>query len=254
MDSGKTSTYDFPQHKVSVATGSFDPNNVLQLSETRDVIEDFIMKYCGLKKIQTGDIFNTVRRTKPVFTYEFSEYLHNQISVAINRITGRTTFKEDEIRNFCFNLMMSMIDWFATEGMKNLISDKVWKHILDYSKKQKTKDGDGYVKGTDIWSKQHHIDWNYDGDVTLDMVNIIKENVPELVHEQFNQDIVLREILLSSMVFILGGLNRSKDGLTLNHEKVIYKEQYVGNFDNKTKSKEGLLDSARSLLTNATGG
>lgn len=244
----------YPKNASTVATGMFDPQNALALSDTREIVEDFVLDFCGLQKIKEGNAIKTKRFAKPRFTYEFARYVMDNIYVKINRVTGRTTFDDDDI--LCYNIITSdsMSDWFATEGMDNLISDRVWEKIIEYSINKIDEKTGKSIEKTNLWYTKYKISWDYDGQVNKDMIDIVKKEFSHLKNENYNQDIILRDISWAIIHFVHAGMNRSLNATTLNHEKVIYKESVVNNVDANSGRSESRLDGLKQLVRNLTGG
>ena len=81
----------------------------------------------------------------------------------------------------------------------------------------------------------------------IEMLNTIKR-VYDLEKEVFDQAIIMRHIFWSIRIFIHGGLNRSKNHLTLDHEKVIHKENTVFSGSTDQNQPEGMLERIKNKI------
>lgn len=232
----------------------------LQLSESRDVIEDFVIDFCGLMKIKepNGSI-KLVRITKPKITYDFAKDLITNIYVEVNRITGRTTWTTEEIRLYCLHQSIKMCEWFSAVGINHLISDRVWQIALDWAKPDLDAEEIGKDKNNEpiypnYWESKYGIVWEYNMPFNVDMLNIIRNSEESLKRESFSQDIILTHIFWACRVFIHGGLNRSQDHLTLKHEAIIHKETYTQSQESENAmQKEGALDKFKAMIRGIAG-
>lgn len=232
----------------------------IQLSESRDVIEDFVIDFCGLTKIrEPNDSIKLTRITRPKITYDFAKDLITNIYVEVNRITGRTTWTTEEIRLYCLHQSIKMSEWFSAVGINNLVSEKAWQVALDWAKEDvdasplRFDDKENPVYPT-FWQSKHKINWTYDMPFNVDMLNLIKESDLLIKNESFSQDIILSHIFWSCRVFIHGGLNRSQDHLTLKHEAIIHKETFTQSQEtNGQMQNEGMLDKFKSMIRGLTG-
>lgn len=232
----------------------------LQLSESRDVIEDFVIDFCGLMKVKdpNGSV-RLVRITRPKITYDFAKDLITNIYVEINRITGRTTWTTEEIRLYCLHRTVAQAEWFSAVGINNMVSEKAWQRCLEWAKPDQNATGrvleDGTLQYPNTWEFRYGIQWHYNMPFNVDMLNIIKEDDDLIKNESFSQDIILKDIFWACRVFIHGGMNRSQDHLTLKHEAVIHKETYSQSAEtmNQTMQKEGVIDKFKQMIRGIAG-
>jgi hypothetical protein len=234
------------QHSSTQESAFFDATSALKLAESRDVIEDFVLDFCGLKRVykKNGDV-EIKRFSQPMFTYEFAKKLTSFIYMEVNRITSRTDFEKEELTRYYIKGSEVMSEYFSHVGINHLISDRAWELILELgSGTDKIRDEDGNIFFDNKWYQKFGIIWDYNKPVNIDMLRIIKTQYG-LDNEAFAQDVILRQIFWDVRVFVHGGLARSKDHLTLDHEKVIHKESFLSNQQNPEEPKEGFFDRIR---------
>jgi len=224
----------------SVPMQQFDYQSALALSETRNIIEYFYRDWCGLQISKDGNKITVQRVSKPIFTYEFSKKLESEFFIEINRITGRTSYTTDRLNQYYLKKAETRTQVLAVEGIHHLISEKAWNAILEMKKKE-------------LWGSEHNIEWDYDDPVNVDMLMIVKKEY-DLENESFGQDSILRNLFWSMQIFIEGGLNRSENHLTLDHEKVVHKESVIQNTSEEATQKEGVLESAKRWINERIGG
>jgi hypothetical protein len=222
-----------------------------KIIESRNIINEFFLDFCGLIETTKGTTTITKRVSRPKFTYEFSKEITTLMYVEVNRITARTTFSKQQIKNYVIKQCETLADHFAIHGIRNLISEQAWKKILELNQVHPdslqedpiTKQITGQTK----WQYEHGIIWKYDDPVNNDMLEIIKTKY-NLHDERFGQDTILRNAFWSIRLFIHGGINRSEEALTLNHEKVIHKETMVSKEDGHYRSDEGFIARTKENL------
>ena len=229
----------------------FDAASALQLSQTKDTINNIFYDLCGLQQVKEGDSFKVVRVSRPTFTYEFTKELSTKLYIAINRITGRTTFSNAKTDLYLEKNCDTLANWFAVKGIHRLISQEAWKRIISLTK----IDPDTIVKddvtkkisGLSFWQSKYGVTWDYDSQVNDYMLDIVKDEF-NLREERFGQDTILRDVFWKVQTFFEGGLNRSLNNLTLDHEKIIHKESTV--IDNKqdNRSNEGFIEKTKTNL------
>lgn len=219
------------ESSTSTQTGAFEAANVLALSDTRRIIiEDFALSLCGLQNVINHQGETVVKRfTKPTFTYEFVQQMISTMYMMVNLITVRTTFDDEQIRQYLFVESDALKLWYGSEGIRNLVSPKIW----------------SYAESED-W-EEHGISWSRHDFFNVDMLNILKDKY-DLHNESYGQDMILRHVFWAMMEFIHGGMNKSLHHLTLDHEKVIYKETFVGNPTGEKNRNEGVLDGVKRRL------
>jgi hypothetical protein len=245
----------------------FNPESALQLAESKDVIEDFVLGYCGLKRnIQPDGDVKIVRFSRPVFTYEFAQHLMTYTYIEVNRITARTDFTPEELTNFYRKLFETRAELLAHIGINHLISDKAWDKVLELGRVKKKKvdfkdPETGEVVGETLeeqyfytkngdkiplndWYDKYHIIWDYHKPVNVDMLRIIKDDYG-LEKERFSQSVILRHISWVMQEFVHGGMARSKNHLTLEHEKVIHKESILQSQTDGQPQKESAFERMR---------
>lgn len=237
----------------------FDAQSALQLAESRPTIENFFYDFCGLQPMKKGNEVQLIRVTRPTFTYEFAKDLVTKMYVEVNLVTGRTTYDKDKIRQYIKKKCETMMEWFAVVGIHKLISDRAWQKINDLAELdpdtlvegtdgKPSTDAEGNIIGQSFWQSEHNIVWNYNMPVNDDMLRIVKKKY-ELTEESFGQDTILRDIFWSVRQFLEGGLNKSKDALTLGHEKVIHKESVLTTGgETRSRSGEGFLDRIKRMV------
>lgn len=229
-----------------------DYRSALSLSETRSITDSFFHDFCGIIREETKEGELTYKRiSKPICTYDFANKLANGIYSISNRVTARTTFSNEEIKKYCLTngeaLMMDM----AVEGMQHLISNEVWAIANELFELDEI-DIDGRKVQTNKWYTKAKLICNFDTPFNIDHLNYIKKNY-DLKDESFGQDVIMKRLFWSSMTFIHGSLNRSKDALTLNHEKVIHKESIVQSEKSSNNPNESWLEQVKAKL-NGLGG
>jgi len=234
-----------------------DFTSALALAESRTIVDFIIRDYCGLVEVQNGNSVDLQRISRPIITFEFAKQIQNNVYAEINRITARTDFGEQQLQKIMLIGARAMSEWFGVVGIDNLISPKAWqiaKYLLQPdpdSKYKKDEDNDEYCYKT-YWETRYNIYWEYNLPFTSEMLTIIKEDYG-LTDESFGQDVILRPIFLAVRTFIEGGLNRSKNHLTLDYEKVIHKETIGQTIDNETTKKEGAMQSIKNGLSKLFG-
>lgn len=233
-----------------------DSKSALELAETKDIIDKFWIDLCGLAEIQSSATNKSyIRVSKPKMTYEFAKDITSNIYIEVNRLTARTDFDKLQIESYLYKQCDTMADWFASEGMNNLISPRVWEICLELTQEDSEAElieirGKKLVPN--FWYTRFGIYWEYNSPFNVDMLNIIKRNF-NLQKEVFGQAIILRNIFWSIRIFIHGGLNRSKDHLTLDHEKVIHKENTSFSGPSETQQSEGMLEKIKNKITSLGG-
>lgn len=233
-----------------------DSKSALELAETKDIIDNFWVDFCGLTKLKVNGTDSYIRVSKPKLTYEFAKEVTSGIYIEVNRLTARTDFSKEQIDIYLFKQSETMCDWFAADGMKNLVSPRAWECCLKLAETDvganKIKIGKEEIVPNKWWTK-HGIYWEYNQPFNIDMHNIIKREY-NLQNEVFDQAIILRHIFWSIRIFIHGGLNRSKDHLTLDHEKVIHKENTTFSGVSESDKSEGLIEKFKNKIQSSIGG
>lgn len=235
----------------SINTGqlTYDPTSILKLADTRDIIEYIFFDICGLKKIQKGDNFYIVRITKPKATYEFANDLQTLLFVQSNKITSRTDYSNIRLGNFFMLKSDTLNDFFSIHGFKSFITANAWKKIKelalpDTNAKPVKIDSNNKRYYPNFWSTLYGIEWGYDLPVNQDMLDIVKKEY-DLENEEAGQAAELRELFWSIMIFLEGSLNKSKDHLSLDHEKSTISERshtnYVAGSPQSEHKKNGLF-------------
>lgn len=143
-----------------------------------------------------------------------------------------------------------MADWFAIIGMHKLVSEKAWIHInklaeLDPDSTRKDENGDMVLDN--YWYSKYLIEWNFNQPVSDEMLEIVKAE-ENLQGERFGQDSIMRNVFWNVRIFIEGGLNRSLDALTLDHEKMIHKESVIVTPSVSKSNNEGFVEKTRKNL------
>lgn len=213
----------------------FNPEGILELSDTRKLINNFILDLIGLKEEKDGKGKKLVRYKKPEFTYDFAIELQSRIFQQINTTTARTDMDYEQIRRYNVIYMEKLAKVFATRGMKHLVSDNAWLQII--------KEDWGNV---DLFKKTES-EWTYHEPVTADMLQHIKKK-HGLETESFHQDVILMDHLISVQYFIDSGRRRAENALTLGHEKVVRKETMISNSEQKGGAQSGLFSRFRDGL------
>ena len=234
--------------RVQMPVTGIDAQSALQLSNTRDIVDDILIDLSGLQKIYENDTIKYIRVSKPKVTFEFAKDLITNIYIEVNRLTARTHYSAEQIDHYLYKQCETMIDWFCVTGFKNLVSDAAWYKCIDLAK----TDPDGIKITTEegffqhnFWFTKHQILWNKNQPFNMDMLKIIKTEY-NLENEAFSQDIILRNLFWSIRILIHGGLNRSLEHLTLDHEKVIHKESMVTSSTDGDKPSEGYLERIKN--------
>ena len=240
------------QHGSSVSPVSgIDAQSALELSKTRDIIDEFWSDFCGLVRVVEGDTEKFIRVSKPKLTYEFAKELTTGIYIEINRVTGRTNFGKEEINTYLLKQGETMSDLFASEGMRNLVSPRAWEITLELAKPDENAKPIKLPNGQEIrpnkWYTKYGIFWEYNTPFNIDMLNIIKKDY-DLEEEAFGQAIIMRHLFWSVRIFIHGGLNKSQDKLTLDHEKVIHKESFFASGQSQEKTSESKMEFLKNKL------
>lgn len=238
--------------KSTVPLQALDTDSAIKLSETRKIIDGFFYDLCGLQVVPQGDSAVLVRISRPTFTYEFAKDLCTRIYIESNRITARTVFSKDKINAYLLKQCDTLAQWFSVVAIHKLVSENAWQKILDLSKLDPDtieEDAEGKTKGDNFWMSKHDLNWNYNMPVNDDMLRIIKKEYG-LDGESFGQDTILRTLFWSIRIFLEGGINRSREtvsggALTLDHEKMIHKEQLVMNQGGVARSDEGFMDKIK---------
>jgi len=205
-----------------------DPTSILKLSDTREVIENIFYDLCGLKKITRGDNTYIIRITKPKTTYEFANDLQTLLFTQSNKVTARTDYTAMRLGNFFALKSDTLCDHFAIHGFNAFITEKAWKAIKELARinPSETPDSNGYTPN--LWQTKYGIHWEYDLPVSQDMLEIVKEQ-NDLSQEEAGQSAELRELFWSIMIFLEGSLNKSKEHLSLDHEKQTISERTTHN-------------------------
>lgn len=228
-----------------------DAQNALQLSKTKDILDQFWVDWCGLKAINRNDQIIYVRVSKPKFTAEIAKKIESRIYIEINRLTGRTHYSPDQLDRLYIMSIKSMSEWFATEVFHNLISPTAWERCLELSQPDTNadavKDSEGHLFHQNFWKTKYNIDWHYDLPVNIEMLNIIKKE-HNLKYEKFGQGIILRDIFWAIRIFIEGGLNRSMNHLTLDHEKTVHKETIAQHGEAQVRQSEGAIEAIKRFV------
>ena len=223
---------------------AIDYRSALELSKTKDVLDHFFLSLCGLQIIRAGDKATVSRLTKPAFTYEYAQQLITEIHIQANRITARTHFDSDYLERFYLLACDTLSDSLARVGFHHLISYEAWKQIQLLTGKDKD--------GKSGWERAIGLDWQIDEPVTYEMLAYVKKTYG-LEEESWNQSAVLRSIFLDVHQFIVGATNRSKEHLTLDHEKAIHRETTTL-LQDKPQQNEGWVDSVRKAMNKLAGG
>lgn len=229
----------------------FDAQSALQLSQTKDIISDIFYDFCGLQQVKKGNTTSLQRITRPTFTYEFAKELTTKLYVAINRITGRTTYNDHLVNEFVYNMMKSLRDWFSEVGFHQLISEKAWLIIKSLNRQDTRKIYQDETTKEKFyltyWQSKYGISWDENDFVSDYMLRIVKRDY-ELEDESFGQLSIMRSTYDFAWTFIHGSINRSLNALSLDHEKVIHKESTV--IDNKkdARQNEGFIERTKSGL------
>jgi len=234
---------------------SFDPTSALQLAETREIINNIFYDLCGLQPVKQGDNVHYIRVTRPVFTYEFAKDIITKLYIEVNLITSRTTYDTEKIKIYLKKGVETMRDWFAMVGIDKLISERAWQKVnelgqVDPESVEFNKDGSINENNVskNFWSTKHNLEWDYNQPVNDDMLRIVKEEFL-LQEESFGQDVILRDRLWSIRQFIEGGINKSREALTLDHEKIIHKESIITNNDEgRNRRGEGFIDNVKRIF------
>lgn len=247
--------------KQTVPFQHLDPDNAIKLSETRQIIDGFFYDLCGLHVIPEGDKHKLARISRPTFTYEFAKDLCTRIYIEANRITARTVYDRDKIKVYLYKQCDTMAQWFTVVGIHKLISEKAWQKILDLAELDpdtiEENPNTKKMEGMSFWLNKYNINWHYDLPVNDDMLRIVKEEYG-LDGESFGQDTILRTVFWSIRIFLEGGINRSREtpgggALTLDHEKMIHKEQLVMNQAAAGKADESFMDKIKRGVGNFLG-
>jgi hypothetical protein len=227
-------------------------SNALELAETSDVIDSFILGWCGLIKKQEGVKDYALKRiSKPTFTYEFAYNLGRFIFRESNRITGRTTYDKAMLSRYNMKRAEVLRGTLQHEGFPNMISEKAWYKIIELSQDDLTTKNENN-KCLNFWQSKYNIVWNFHSPVNIDMLNIIKTEYG-IVEPDYGQHAIMRQVFLDILIFLDGSLNRSRDALTLSHEKVIHKESYLESTEGQTNRKEGMVDNAKTAIRDLLG-
>lgn len=237
---------DNNQLRTSVPLQGIDAESSLKLTESRSIINQIYLDLCGLQIQSKGSHVELIRVSRPTFTYEFAKLLTQQLYIEVNRITARTSYKEDHLKRFYLLIGEKLADLLYSQGFHKLISEKAWKAILA---KDRTDPETANLPASEhqtLWESNHFIKWDYDSPVNDDMLDIVKEE-ENLNRESFGQKAVLSTVYWSIMIFIQGGLNRSGEALTLDHEKMIHKESIIMNND-KPRRSEGAMDRVKNAF------
>lgn len=237
---------------TSIEQAPPDFTNVLELAETRELVEDFFYDFCGLAVYKEGSITKLKRVNKPTISYEFAREIISRYYIPINRITGRSTLTPEYIVKYNIQAYDSMAEWLAITGFKHLISDSVWSKIQDLNKvpelKPMRKDP---ISGIDMrnnqWYEKYKVIWDYNAPVYFDMVELVKKEYG-LDKESFGQDVILRAILGHMQSFYHISLNRSENALTLQHEKVTHKETFAHTQDAVASESENAYEKAKKFV------
>ena len=252
---------DQQQQIIQQMSGLPDLSSAIKLSESRDVIEFILKDYCGLRIVQMNNKDVLVREGRPLFTFDFAKDLSNNIYTEVNRISARTDFTKDQLQKIMFIGARAMSEWFGIRGVESLVSPKAWKiatSLLEPDKTNPVLDKKGKpIKDQDqneiyynkFYTKFKMI-WNYDEPFTQEMLDAVKVGF-DLDEERFGQDVILRPVFLAVRTFIEGGLNRSKDHLTLDYEKVIHKETFGATAQEQAVAQqEEKVSGIRQKITN----
>lgn len=229
-----------------------NPESSLKLAESKSIIDRFFFDLCGLQVVRQGDKENVVRISRPQFTYEFAKDLTTRLYLEVNRITARTSYQEPRLKSYLNLQSHSMADWFATVGIHKIISEKAWQEIQKMSEVDPStviENDNGEFTGFNYWKSLHGITWNENLPVSDEMLKIVKAK-NNLDGERFGQDTILHNLFWSVRIFLEGGLNRSLDGLTLDHEKMIHKESVVMSPQNSKGGNESFIDKTKNGLMN----
>lgn len=217
---------------------TIDFRSALALSKTNDVLDSFFLELCGLQVSKKGDNIVMYRISKPLFTYEAANELVRMIHVEVNRITGRTTYGDRFLNNYFTIETDGLIDYLARVAFHQMVSFKAWTKIQEMNNTDK--------EGRTLWETEVGITWDINDPVTNEMLSYIKDKY-DLEFESWGQDSVLRRLFHTVSVFITGGMNRSLNKLTLDHEKAIHKETTI--LDSPVKQhNEGILQSIKQGL------
>jgi len=238
-----------------------DTASILALSDTRSVIDSIYEDLCGLSKIKRGDNYVMVRTSKPRFTYEFAKDIVSQIFIESNRITSRTHYDAERLEAFYRLQSDTLKDFFTVHGFKNYITEEVWDKILQLATEDKkdgkytieTEKGDVITKYRNKWYTMHNIYWDYNQPVNSDMVRIVKK-IYDLEGEEVGQSTAMRTIFWSIRIFLEGGLNKSLNHLSLDHEKVTHSERVFQSDHDSNKQSEGFMRSTINNIKNLVGG
>lgn len=237
---------------TSIEQAPPDFTNVLELAETRELVEDFFYDFCGLAIKKEGSITKLQRINKPLISYEFAREIISRYYIPINRITGRSTLTPEYISKYNLHTYDVMAEWLAITGFKHLISDAVWSKIQELNKvpdgkKTRKDEVSGQEVRNNLWYEKHKVIWDYNAPVYFDMVELVKKEYG-LDKESFGQDVILRSILHHVQTFYHISLNRSENALTLNHEKVTHKETFAHTQDAVASESENAFEKAKKFV------
>lgn len=240
---------------------TIDYSSALSLSETRSITDDIYLDLCGIIRIKKNNgEYEYKRLSKPIITYDFANKIMTGVYSIANRITARTDFNEKEIKRYCYTNGKALMMDMAIDGMQHLISNEAWEYALKLTEKIILKDENGenilQENGENIvitgW-EAIGLTWSYDMPFNIDHLNVIKERY-SIDKESFGQDVIMNRVFWHIMTFIHGSLNRSKDALTLNHEKVIHKESIFQSESESKKNPENLIEKMKERINAITGG
>lgn len=237
--------------------------STLKLAETKDLIADMIDTLSGFDYVKKGTVMQKVRLTKPTFTHEFCKEIQSLVRIAINKVTGRTTFKDDDINKLSLNFGMSLLEYLGCKGFENYITDEIWGIAKEYANNEKL--ADEYSKLIDDSDsedlKEHYakelmnlirfpknlkFDEKNDDFTVKHMDFIVKKE--GITVDRAGAKQVLSTLLWTIMPFFEGGLRKSESGLTLNYEKGIVKETITPGVVQQDNSTSGLNGAKNKMF------
>lgn len=231
-----------------------DPLTVIELANTREVLREIWLDFTGLSYSVKGDKLVLKRETKPKFTYEFTKEFISDIHVASNRITGRSIIADRTSRLFLETMFETTGDMLNYSGMPNMITYDEWQGILELNK----PDPDFFEENSNdiltYWQSLYGIDWHINDPVTVEMHQIVIEHF-KLDKEKHDYESTLRNTHIMVMLYLETSVNRSLEGLYLEHERSTHTES-ITNRDNTSRSDESFLDrlkNASSKVLNVGG-
>jgi len=209
--------------------------NVLELIESNPTITDLYYRMSGYAKSAHKGNTIVVRQRPPRFTDEFTEETVMVLRSFSNPVTAQTDWGVDDIKLHLRDMGHSLIEFFATKGDDNYISEYSWAKIIDKHRTGKTVEqgkNQIYVSG---WYKDLNYNWDRHKPVSIQMLQSVKDR-----DEDADQFIVMREIFWQIYPFLDASLRRSWDALTLKHHQEVIKETHV---QQERQKKSNMLQS-----------